>query len=210
MKKWQAFLLTAFILALLAVVIWLGWKPLMGQLGVQGELIQSADSLISILAAIGSMAFVIFSFFSASRTKSDFPDSTPGTNINTRGGANIGGGVDTHGGDYTDRDKNAVRTGDDSLVIVGNVEIRIYIGNLPKSTTPDEIRALFAQEGEVTSVTLVKDRDSGLSKGFAFVTMTSQESAEKAISKYNSYSLAGNELKVNIAQPRVERAKTNK
>src|SRR3970040_2413496 len=85
------------------------------------------------------------------------------------------------------------------------MDIRIYVGNLAKSTTQDEITGLFAQIGEVTSVDLVKDRNSGLSKGFAFVTMTSQESADKAISKYNAYSLAGNELKVNIAKPRVER-----
>src|SRR4030042_718626 len=82
------------------------------------------------------------------------------------------------------------------------MEIRIYVGNLAKSTTQDEITALFAQEGEVTSVELVKDRNSGLSKGFAFVAMTSQESADKAISKYNGYSLAGDELKVHIATPR--------
>jgi RNA recognition motif-containing protein len=86
------------------------------------------------------------------------------------------------------------------------MEIRIYVGNLAKSTTQDEITALFAQEGEVTSVDLIKDRETGLSKGFAFVTMTSQESADKAISKYNAYSLGGNQLKVNIAKPRVERA----
>jgi RNA recognition motif-containing protein len=86
------------------------------------------------------------------------------------------------------------------------MEIRIYVGNLAKSTTQDEITALFAQEGEVTAVDLVKDRTTGLSKGFAFVTMTSQESADKAISKYNAYSLAGNVIKVNIAKPRVERA----
>jgi cold-inducible RNA-binding protein len=86
------------------------------------------------------------------------------------------------------------------------MDIRIYVGNLAKSTTQAEISALFAQEGEVTSVDLVKDRDSGLSKGFAFVNMTTQESADKAIRKYNAYSLAGNELKVNIAKPRVERA----
>jgi len=89
------------------------------------------------------------------------------------------------------------------------VDIRIYVGNLAKSTTEEEIKALFIQEGEVTSVDLVKDRKSGLSKGFAFVTMTSQESADKAISKYNTYTLAGNEIKVNIAKPRVERPKTN-
>ena len=86
------------------------------------------------------------------------------------------------------------------------MDIRIYVGNLAKSTTQDEITALFAQVGEVTSVDLVKDRNSGLSKGFAFVTMTSQESADKAISKYNAYSLEGNELRVNIAKPRVDRA----
>jgi RNA recognition motif-containing protein len=87
------------------------------------------------------------------------------------------------------------------------VDIRIYVGNLAKSTTEDEIKALFVQEGEVTTVDLVKDRDTGLSKGFAFVTMTSQETADKAIAKYNAYSLAGNELKVNVAKPRVDKPK---
>jgi RNA recognition motif-containing protein len=86
------------------------------------------------------------------------------------------------------------------------MDIRIYVGNLAKSTTQEEITALFAQEGEVTSVDLIKDRDSGQSKGFAFVTMTSQEAANKAISKYNGYTLAGKDLKVNVAKPRVERA----
>jgi RNA recognition motif-containing protein len=89
------------------------------------------------------------------------------------------------------------------------MDIRIYVGNLAKSTTQDEIKTLFAQEGEVISVDLVKDRDSGQSKGFAFVTMTSQESADKAINKLNGFTLAGNALKVNIAKPRVERPKTN-
>ena len=87
------------------------------------------------------------------------------------------------------------------------MDIRIYVGNLAKSSSQEEIQALFAQEGEVTSVDLVKDRDSGLSKGFAFVTMTSQETADKAIAKLNGYTLAGNQLKVNVAKPRVERTK---
>lgn len=86
------------------------------------------------------------------------------------------------------------------------MEIRIYVGNLAKTTTQDEIQALFAQEGEVSAVDLIKDRDSGLPKGFAFVTMTSQESADKAISRFNGFSLGGNEIKVNVAKPRVERA----
>lgn len=85
------------------------------------------------------------------------------------------------------------------------MEIRIYVGNLSKSTTEAEIKSLFEQAGTVTVVDLVKDRDTGLSKGFAFVTMTDQAEADKAISMYNAYSLAGNELKVNVAKPRVER-----
>ncbi len=86
------------------------------------------------------------------------------------------------------------------------MEIRIYVGNLAKTTTQEEISALFAQAGIVSSVDLVKDKGTGLSKGFAFVSMTSQAEADKAISMFNAYSLAGNALKVNIAKPRVERA----
>ena len=85
------------------------------------------------------------------------------------------------------------------------MEIRIYVGNLAKSTTEAEIKTLFEQAGEVTTVDLVKDRASGLSKGFAFVTMTTQADADKAISMFNAYSLAGNEIKIEVAKPRVER-----
>jgi RNA recognition motif-containing protein len=89
------------------------------------------------------------------------------------------------------------------------MDIRIYVGNLAKSTSEAEISTLFAKVGEVTTVELVKDRESGMSKGFAFVTMTNQADADKAIGMYNAYSLANNELKVNIAKPRVERASHN-
>jgi cold-inducible RNA-binding protein len=85
------------------------------------------------------------------------------------------------------------------------MDIRIYVGNLSKSTTEAEINTLFAQAGKVSTVELVKDRDSGLSKGFAFVTMTDQAEADKAISTYNAYSLGGNEIKVNVAKPRAEK-----
>ena len=85
------------------------------------------------------------------------------------------------------------------------MEIRIYVGNLAKSTTEAEIKTLFEQAGAVEKVDLVKDRDSGQSKGFAFVSMTDQAEADKAISMFNAYSLAGNEIKVNVARPRVER-----
>jgi len=76
---------------------------------------------------------------------------------------------------------------------------------MAKSTTADELRALFAQAGNVSAVDVIKDRDSGQSKGFGFVTMTDKTEAEKAISMYNAYSMAEHELKVNVAKPRVER-----
>lgn len=86
------------------------------------------------------------------------------------------------------------------------MEIRIYVGNLNKSTTQDEINTLFAQAGTVASVEVVMDKGTGTSKGFAFVSMTNQEDADKAISMFNAYELGGNALKVNIAKPRVEAA----
>jgi RNA recognition motif-containing protein len=85
------------------------------------------------------------------------------------------------------------------------MEIRIYVGNLSKTTTQEEINTLFAQAGTVSAVDLVKDRESGASRGFAFVTMNEQAEADKAISMYNAYTLGGNELKVNVAKPRIER-----
>ena len=85
------------------------------------------------------------------------------------------------------------------------MDIRIYVGNLAKSTTEAEINTLFTQAGAVSAVEVVKDRESGLSKGFAFVTMGAQVEADKAISMYNAYSLSEHELKVNVARPRVER-----
>jgi RNA recognition motif-containing protein len=84
------------------------------------------------------------------------------------------------------------------------MDTRIYVGNLNKSTTQEEINTLFAQAGTVTSVDLIKDRGTGMSKGFAFVNMPEQAEAEKAISMFNAYSLADNELKVNVARPRAE------
>ena len=85
------------------------------------------------------------------------------------------------------------------------MDVKLYVGNMAKSTTSDELRTLFAQAGNVSAVDIIKDRDSGQSKGFGFVTMTDQTEAEKAISMYNAYSMAAHELKVNVAKPRVER-----
>jgi RNA recognition motif-containing protein len=82
------------------------------------------------------------------------------------------------------------------------MSVKIYVGNLSKSTTEAEINTLFAQAGEVNSVEVVKDRNSGESKGFAFITMGAQSDADKAISMFNAYSLGGKELKVNVAKPK--------
>ncbi len=83
------------------------------------------------------------------------------------------------------------------------MDTRIYVGNLNKSTTQAEINTLFATAGTVTSVDLVMDKGTGLSKGFAFVAMPTQADADKAISMFNAYSLADSTLKVNIAKPKV-------
>jgi RNA recognition motif-containing protein len=85
------------------------------------------------------------------------------------------------------------------------MDTRLYVGNLSKSTTEDDLKTLFSQAGAVGSVEVVKDRDSGQSKGFAFITMTDQSEAEKAISMFNAYSLSDRDLKVNIAKPKAER-----
>ena len=85
------------------------------------------------------------------------------------------------------------------------METKIYVGNLSYETTEDDLRTLFAQAGTVASVALIKDRDTGQSKGFAFVEMSNQSEAEKAIQTFNGYTLANRPLKVNLARPREER-----
>jgi cold-inducible RNA-binding protein len=86
------------------------------------------------------------------------------------------------------------------------MEVKLYVGNLSYSTTEDELRTLFSQSGTVTDVAIIKDRDSGRSKGFAFVTMASQAEAEQAVKALNGTSVGDRELKVNPARPREEGA----
>jgi RNA recognition motif-containing protein len=85
------------------------------------------------------------------------------------------------------------------------MESKMYVGNLSYDTTEDALRELFMQAGNVTSVALIKDRDSGRSKGFAFVEMASQAEMQKAISMFNGYTMNERQLTVNIARPREER-----
>jgi cold-inducible RNA-binding protein len=85
------------------------------------------------------------------------------------------------------------------------MEAKLYVGNLSKSTTQDELNILFAQAGDVTSSEVIKDRRSGESRGFAFVTMSVQSEADKAVSMFNAYSLSDHVLKVSLAKPREQR-----
>ena len=85
------------------------------------------------------------------------------------------------------------------------MEVKLYVGNLSYSTTEDDLRTLFAQAGQVASVALIKDRDTGNSKGFAFVEINTQAEAQKAVSLLNGYNLEDRELKVNLAKPREAR-----
>jgi len=83
---------------------------------------------------------------------------------------------------------------------------RLYVGNLAFHTTEDVLQGAFAQHGNVSEVKLVLDRESGRSRGFAFVSMSSDEEAKTAIQALNGAELDGRELKVNIAEERRPRA----
>ncbi len=85
------------------------------------------------------------------------------------------------------------------------MEVKLYVGNLSYSTTEEDLRTLFAQAGTVASVAVIKDRDTGQSKGFAFVEMSTQAEAQKAISQFNAQTFKDRSLTVNIARPREER-----
>jgi len=82
----------------------------------------------------------------------------------------------------------------------------LFVGNLAHSTTEDELRTLFASHGAVEKVSLVTDRDTGRSRGFAFVEMTDAGEADKAVAGLNGTELGGRTLKVNEARPKVERS----
>lgn len=86
------------------------------------------------------------------------------------------------------------------------MQVKLYVGNLSYSTTEDDLRTLFAQAGAVASVALIKDRDTGRSKGFAFVEMSTQAEAQKAISMFNAFKMGERELAVNMARPKEERS----
>ena len=83
--------------------------------------------------------------------------------------------------------------------------MNIYVGNLPYSTTPDELRELFSAFGEVSAARIVNDRETGRAKGFGFVEMPNNDEANKAIEALNGNDLGGRKAVVNEARPREPR-----
>ena len=83
--------------------------------------------------------------------------------------------------------------------------MNIYVANLPYSTSDDDLREQFEAFGSVESATVIKDRDTGRSRGFGFVEMTDQAEGQAAIDQLNGNDMAGRPLTVNEARPRTER-----
>ena len=82
---------------------------------------------------------------------------------------------------------------------------KLFVGNIPHSTTEAELRALFEPHGAIEQVSIVTDRDTGRSRGFAFVEMTDSAEAEKAIAALNGKELGGRALNINEARPKTDR-----
>ncbi len=81
---------------------------------------------------------------------------------------------------------------------------RLYVGNLPYTTTEEQLTDLFGGAGQVESVRVMRDMATGRARGFAFVEMGSEEDAQRAISQFNEYRLEGRPLVVNEARPKPE------
>ena len=82
---------------------------------------------------------------------------------------------------------------------------KLYVGNVPFSTTSQDLQNLFAQQGTVESVELISDKFTGRSRGFAFVTMATPEEGQKAIESLNGFAMEGRNLTVNEARPKEDR-----
>ena len=83
---------------------------------------------------------------------------------------------------------------------------KLYVGNLPYETNEQDLQELFAQAGNVETVTVMRDRDTGRARGFAFVEMSSDDEAQNAITKLNDQQFGGRRLTVNEARPQVPRS----
>jgi len=81
---------------------------------------------------------------------------------------------------------------------------KLYVGNLPYDTAETDLQDLFAKSGNVESVKVMRDMATGRARGFAFVEMSTDEEAQKAITEFNEYQLGGRSLTVNEARPKPE------
>jgi cold-inducible RNA-binding protein len=86
---------------------------------------------------------------------------------------------------------------------------KLYVGNMPFTTTEEQLRELFGQAGEIESVAIITDRETGRSKGFGFVEMATDEGGEEAIKRFNNFSMGNRNLTVSEARPREERPARN-
>lgn len=82
-----------------------------------------------------------------------------------------------------------------------NMAKKLFVGNIPYSSSEEDLKKLFGEVGQVESANIITDRNTGRSKGFGFVEMTTDEEAEKAIKKFNGHELEGRALVVNEARP---------
>jgi RNA recognition motif-containing protein len=85
------------------------------------------------------------------------------------------------------------------------MSMRLYVGNLAFETSSEQLQTLFAEAGNVESVNLIEDRETGRSRGFGFVEMSTNEEGAVAIERFNGHDLSGRALKVNAAKPRENR-----
>jgi cold-inducible RNA-binding protein len=87
------------------------------------------------------------------------------------------------------------------------MSMKLYVGNLSFQTSSDDLNSLFAQAGTVESAAVVEDRETGRSRGFGFVEMSSKDEAQKAIEQFNGKEVNGRNLNVNEAKPREDRGR---
>ncbi len=85
------------------------------------------------------------------------------------------------------------------------MSMKLYVGNLSFDTSSNELQTMFAQTGTVESVSLIEDRETGRSRGFGFIEMSTKEEGAAAIQKFNGQEVGGRALRVNIAKPRENR-----
>lgn len=90
------------------------------------------------------------------------------------------------------------------------METKLFVGNLHFSVSEERLTEMFAEAGNVVSVKIITDRDSGRSKGFAFIEMSNQVEVEEAVRRYNEFEINGRPMKVSIARPQEKQGRYDK